>query len=279
MTHSDLFNEILADTRVLVEHAANKRRQSIRVSPEVAAGLEALGAVADVPVAEASIAEAPAAEPAAPVVAPVGDAATELAALAEQVKACTQCSLCDSRTNTVFSDGSATADLVFVGEAPGADEDRQGVPFVGRAGQLLTKIIEGGMKLKREEIYICNVLKCRPPNNRDPFVEEKRLCRNYLDRQLALVRPKVICALGGHAAKTLLETDLGTGKLRGRWHFYQGIPLRVTYHPSYLLHREQDGPDAVRSEKMKVWDDVQEVTKVLNGSLVPQADASSLTAP
>jgi len=161
----------------------------------------------------------------------------------------------------VFAEGNPNADLVFVGEAPGFHEDQQGIPFVGKSGALLTDIIEKGMKISRKDVYICNVIKCRPPENRDPLPDEKQACESYLIRQLELVKPKVICALGGHAAKTLLRTDESTGRLRGRWHFYQGIPLRVTYHPSYLLRSP--------GEKRKTWDDILEVMKVLNGEVTP----------
>jgi DNA polymerase len=118
------------------------------------------------------------------------------------------------------------------------------------------------MKLRRQDVYICNVIKCRPPNNRDPQLSEKQACEPYLIRQLDLVQPKVICALGGHAAKTLLKTDESTGRLRGKWHFYHGIPLRVTYHPAYLLRSP--------GEKKKTWDDIQEVMKLLNGEINPE---------
>ncbi len=152
---------------------------------------------------------------------------------------------------------------------PGYNEDEQGIPFVGRSGQLLTDIIVKGMQMRREDVYICNVIKCRPPENRDPTLEEKRQCESYLIRQLELVRPKVICALGGHAAKTLLQTDESTGRLRGKWHFYHGIPLRVTYHPAYLLRSP--------GEKRKTWDDVQEIMKVLRGEVAPEPPAGEQT--
>lgn len=184
-----------------------------------------------------------------------------LAEVAAQVRACEKCSLCKTRTQTVFGVGNIHAELVFVGEAPGADEDRQGEPFVGKAGQLLTDIIVKGMKLRREDVYICNVLKCRPPNNRNPNPEEMALCEPYLVRQLELIRPRVICALGGIASKCLLQTEESVGRLRGRWHNYQGIPLRVTYHPAYLLRNPSD--------KKKTWDDIQEVMKVLSGGDTP----------
>ncbi len=267
--NSNLYNEILDDTIVLVQRAVNPRKGTITLSRETAVLLDRVRADAPLP----EMGTAPSSDlseesdssdtilVATPL--PAADPKTTLAALAAEVSQCTKCGLCHTRTQTVFSDGSSTADLVFVGEAPGFYEDQQGIPFVGAAGQLLTDIITKGMKLRREDVYICNVIKCRPPENRDPSPEEKRQCEPYLVRQLELVRPKVICALGGHAAKTLLKTDAPTGKLRGKWHFYHGIPLRVTFHPAYLLRTPAD--------KRKTWEDIQEVMKVLNGEVVPGA--------
>jgi len=241
-----LLNEIIEETAELVRRAAHPRKGTIRVSPEVAALLDAVA-----PAPGRSV------DPAA---------AAELEALAGKISACTQCGLCEGRMQTVFADGDPAADIVFVGEAPGEQEDIQGIPFVGRGGKLLTDIIVKGMKMRREDVYICNVIKCRPPNNRDPLPEEIEQCEPYLIRQLELVQPKVICALGGHAAKTLLKTDESTGRLRGKWHFYQGIPLRVTYHPAYLLRSP--------GEKKKTWADIQEVMKVLRGEVQPSPPTS-----
>lgn len=252
MSDSPTFDEILEDTRILLEQAAHPRRRTIQVSPEVAALLDSI-AVGDT-----------AAEPAAPKAA----GGPDLATLEKNVSACTLCPLCEKRTQTVFGHGNPHADLVFVGEAPGEQEDLQGLPFVGRSGDLLTDIIVKGMKMERSDVYICNVIKCRPPGNRDPRPEEKRLCEPYLVRQLELIQPKVICALGGHAAKTLLKTDEPTGRLRGKWHFYHDIPLRVTYHPAYLLRSP--------GEKRKTWADIQEVMKVLSGESVPQPETFGL---
>lgn len=171
--------------------------------------------------------------------------------LAEQASSCTRCSeLVASRTQTVFGVGQPGVDLCFVGEAPGADEDAQGEPFVGAAGQLLNRII-AACKMKREEVYICNIIKCRPPGNRTPTVEEANHCREYLDKQLELVRPRFIVALGSTAAVNLLNTTQSLGKLRGRFHDYHGIPVMVTYHPAYLLpHRNPD-------KKKDVWQDMK----------------------
>jgi DNA polymerase len=176
---------------------------------------------------------------------------TELQVLIDSVASCRRCpELAATRTQTVFGVGPLDVDLCLVGEAPGADEDAQGKPFVGAAGQLLTRIL-AACGLKREEVYICNTLKCRPPGNRTPLASETGNCRSYLELQLELIRPKFICALGGSAAQQLLGTTLSLGKLRGRIHDYQGIPVMVTYHPSYLLpHRDP-------SKKKDVWQDMK----------------------
>ena len=168
----------------------------------------------------------------------------------EAVRQCRACSLCNTRTNVVFGTGNENAKLVFVGEAPGADEDQQGKPFVGKAGQKLTQIINA-IGLSRDEVYITNVLKCRPPNNRNPLPHEIEACEPYLIAQLGLIKPKVICALGTFAAQTLLRTDQQISKLRGRFHTYQGIRLMPTYHPAYLLRNPK--------HKRDVWEDVQKV--------------------
>jgi DNA polymerase len=169
------------------------------------------------------------------------------AELEAEVRVCTKCSLHKTRTQTVFGVGHRHAKWMFIGEAPGADEDRQGEPFVGKAGQLLNAILFA-MGLKREEVYIANVLKCRPPGNRDPQPEEVAQCEPYLVRQIELIRPQLIVALGRHAAHSLLKTEVPLGKLRGQKLSYYGTPLFVTYHPAYLLRNPAD--------KRKVWDDL-----------------------
>jgi DNA polymerase len=165
---------------------------------------------------------------------------------------CRRCPLAKTRKNIVFGEGSLSAQVVFVGEAPGADEDESGRPFVGKAGQLLTKIIDA-MGLTREEVYICNILKCRPPGNRKPLPEEIRLCEPFLKRQLSLIAPQIICALGSVAAKALLRTETPISALRGRFQMYEGIKLMPTYHPAYLLRNP--------SAKKQVWEDVQRIMK------------------
>jgi DNA polymerase len=174
-----------------------------------------------------------------------------LQVLAETVATCTRCpELAATRTQTVFGVGAPGAELCFIGEAPGADEDAQGEPFVGAAGQLLNRII-AACRMKREEVYICNIIKCRPPGNRTPLPNEAANCREYLERQLDLVRPRFICALGATAAQNLLGTTQSLGKLRGRFHDYRGIPVMVTYHPAYLL------PHRNPSAKKDVWQDMK----------------------
>jgi DNA polymerase len=173
-----------------------------------------------------------------------------LAAVAREVAVCTRCAeLARTRTQTVFGVGNPYARLVFCGEAPGADEDRLGEPFVGRAGQLLNDIISKGMKMRRQDVYILNILRCRPPGNRAPLPVEAANCREYLDRQLEIIQPKFICCLGAVAAQNLLGTDAAIGRLRGRVHDYYGIKVVCTYHPAYLLRNPQ--------AKRPVWDDVQ----------------------
>jgi DNA polymerase len=171
-------------------------------------------------------------------------------ALARKVATCTRCSeLARSRTQTVFGVGNPHSRLVFCGEAPGADEDRQGEPFVGRAGQLLNDIIVKGMKMRREDVYILNILRCRPPDNRTPLPVEAAACREYLDKQLEIIQPEFICCLGAVAAQNLLGTDEAIGRLRGQIHDYHGIKVVCTYHPAYVLRNPQ--------AKRPVWDDIR----------------------
>jgi len=174
---------------------------------------------------------------------------------------CRRCPLHRGRTNIVFGDGDPYARLMFVGEGPGADEDAQGVPFVGRAGQKLNDIIEKGMKLKRSEVYIANVVKSRPPGNRDPQPDEIAACLPFLDRQIEVIHPEAIVALGTIAAQTLTGLDAPIGKLRGKWHEYKGIPLMPTYHPSYLVRLQ--GSRQEEAGRRAVWEDIQQVMEKL----------------
>jgi uracil-DNA glycosylase family 4 len=186
------------------------------------------------------------------------DTAVTLDDVQQELGDCRRCGLYQGRKNIVFGEGNHKAALVFVGEAPGQQEDVQGKPFVGRAGQLLTRIIEA-MGLVRKDVYICNILKCRPPGNRNPKPDEISVCEPFLIKQLEIIQPKVICALGTFAAKTLLKTDVPISLLRGKFHSYQGIKLMPTYHPAYLLRN----PGA----KKQVWEDVQLIMKELKSGI------------
>ena len=209
------------------------------------------------------------AEPAAPVAplapaAPAARAARGVPAaespdwdrLAQEVSGCRLCGLCETRTQTVFGVGNRTARLMVVGEAPGAEEDRRGEPFVGRAGQLLNSMLRAA-GFERRDVFIANVLKCRPPNNRDPSDEEAERCLPYLHRQIGLVAPEAILCVGRIAAQRLLGTEQPIGRLRGRVHEVDGVPVVATYHPAYLLRSP--------GEKRKSWDDLRLVLGVLGG--------------
>jgi uracil-DNA glycosylase family 4 len=219
--------------RVIVQRLESIQRAGVTHLGKVPRGEVSAAAVADVP------RETPKAD----------DRAAALAEVAREVAACTRCTeLARTRTQTVFGVGNPHARLVFCGEAPGYDEDRQGEPFVGRAGQLLNKII-AACTLRREEVYILNILRCRPPDNRNPLPPEAANCREYLDRQLAIIQPEFICCLGAVAAQNLLQTTASIGRLRGSFHDYNGIKVLCTYHPAYLLRNP--------AAKRPTWEDMQ----------------------
>ncbi|MHC4637524.1 MAG: uracil-DNA glycosylase [Planctomycetota bacterium] len=194
---------------------------------------------------------------------------SNLREIAQEIASCRKCELGSSRRNSVPGEGSAGARIVFVGEGPGADEDAQGRPFVGRAGKLLDKIIIA-MGLERGDVYICNILKCRPPGNRDPKPDEITSCINYLQRQIEILNPEIIVALGAHAARTLLDTTKTIGQLRGHFHeYYTGIErpaikLMATYHPAYLLRNYS------HDNRARVWDDMKKVLGEL-GYAIPES--------
>ncbi|MEX0654059.1 MAG: uracil-DNA glycosylase [Phycisphaeraceae bacterium] len=208
-------------------------------------------------------APAPAKAPAVAVAAgPPLDRAAKLRVLQaideNEVRGCTKCELCHGRTQTIFGEGDPDADILFIGEGPGRDEDEQGRPFVGRSGQLLTKMIEA-MGLSREQVFITNVVKCRPPNNRTPTPAEVATCWDYLRRQIEAIRPKAIVTLGGPAAKAVLETKEGITRLRGTWHRYESVqpavPVMPTFHPAYVLRQY------TKENRARVWSDLQAVLK------------------
>jgi uracil-DNA glycosylase family 4 len=188
-------------------------------------------------------------------IAPLLQRATTLEALRAELGDCQRCKLAGGRTHIVFGVGNPRARLVFVGEGPGHDEDLKGEPFVGRAGQLLTEIITKGMRLRREDVYIANVVKCRPPGNRNPEPDEVAACEPFLLRQLELIRPEVIVALGKFAVQTLLRSKAPISQMRGRWYDYHGMRLMPTFHPAYLLRNPAD--------KRLVWEDIQKVMHAL----------------
>jgi uracil-DNA glycosylase len=197
----------------------------------------------------------PAISPSIPTLQPAQDSLLKIIA---DIGDCKRCRLHEARNKIVFGSGNEQARLVFVGEGPGADEDQQGLPFVGRAGQLLTQMIEGtaakeGIPIKRPDVYICNVVKCRPPENRTPQPDEMEICGQFLYRQLQAIKPKAICAMGGTAAKALLGTTEGVTRLRGKWHNWNGIQMMVTFHPSYLLRPYN------QNAKKEAWEDLKKV--------------------
>jgi uracil-DNA glycosylase family 4 len=238
--------------RQVRQHLENLRAAGVEWLPTAPPPVRRLVAK---PQAAGTLFEVPVVDPVKPPSASPDDRRRELAVLATEVSTCKKCSeLAAKRTQTVFGVGPVDAELCLIGEAPGGDEDRLGEPFVGAAGQLLNRIL-AACGFQREEVYICNTLKCRPPGNRTPKPEEITNCREYLDRQLELVKPKFICCLGGTAAQHVLATTASLGKLRGRFHDYKGIPVLCTYHPSYLLpHRDP-------SKKKEVWEDMQFLLK------------------
>ncbi|HEX3685910.1 MAG TPA: uracil-DNA glycosylase [Bryobacteraceae bacterium] len=191
--------------------------------------------------------------PVLPTLEPEGDTLSKIWA---DIGECTRCGLHKARNKIVFGSGNETSRLVFVGEGPGADEDEQGLPFVGRAGQLLTQMIEGtaakeGIPIRRSDVYICNVVKCRPPENRTPLPDEMEICGQFLFRQLTAIQPKAVCALGATAMKALLNTKEGITKTRGKWHKWRDIPLMITYHPSYLLRQYN------QQARREAWEDLK----------------------
>ena len=188
---------------------------------------------------------------------PAADGTLELASVGELASRCTACKLAAGRHSVVFGSGDPNADLMLIGEGPGAEEDRQGLPFVGRAGELLTRMIVA-IELQRDQVYIANIVKCRPPNNRDPEPDEVAACRGFLEKQIDLVRPRVICALGRIAAQTLLGVDTPIGRMRGQWTTVRGVATMVTYHPAALLRNP--------ALKRPTWDDLQLVRARLRES-------------
>ena len=252
-TTSDPVAAVIDDLTAHLVHLQEEGVRSIRVSATALDALHTAPATSSAPVAAA---------PAAPVRTPAAVTSPGLAAVAARIAECRLCPLCATRTNTVPGQGTPRPELVFVGEGPGADEDQQGLAFVGRAGQLLTRMIEA-MGLSRDEVWIGNIVKCRPPNNRAPAPEEMEACLPYLREQIGLLKPRVIVCLGATAVKGLLADKTGITKLRGNWMAFEGIDTMPTYHPAYLLRN----PPA----KREVWEDMKAVLQRLGRPLPDRA--------
>jgi uracil-DNA glycosylase family 4 len=244
----------------LLYERAEKRQAEVEPQPQMQSAAASLSRPTKHPAVEEPLLFELPQQPAAPITTEAWGQATTLDELNALICKCTKCPLGFTRTNFVFGVGNPHATLMLIGEAPGADEDAQGEPFVGRAGQLLTRILEA-INFKRSDVYICNILKCRPPNNRKPTPEESETCKPYLKKQIALVKPKVILCLGLTAAENLLGTNESMSRLRGRVMQYEGIPVMVTYHPAALLRNP--------NWKRPTWEDVQAVRK-LHDDLVKQ---------
>lgn len=248
MTHAELRRELGLVAASLENYLKQQQAAGIHFLPgaEGSGELEFDMSTANAPPKPESVAGA---EPAA--VAGVSD----LGALRNVLGDCQRCRLSQGRTQIVFGVGNPNAEVMFVGEGPGRDEDLKGEPFVGRAGQLLTDIITKGMKLERADVYIANVVKCRPPGNRDPEPEEVETCEPFLVQQIELIKPRVIVGLGKFAVQTLLRSKTPISRLRGNWHDYHGIKLMPTFHPAYLLRNPAD--------KRLVWEDIKSVLREL----------------
>lgn len=248
-------NHVLGDFAQYLEYERDSGRSMVEVSAEVLNEMGVMPKKTTVPVKPAPV-EATC-QQGNPV---ISSGNIGLKEIAVSVAACKKCPLHKTRTNVVPGQGSVGPDIMFIGEAPGADEDLQGLAFVGRAGQLLTKMIEA-MGYRREEVFIGNILKCRPPDNRPPMPDEMEMCLPFLKAQIAIIKPKVIIALGATAVKGLLNLATGITKLRGKWLAFEGIDLMPTYHPAYLLRN----PPA----KKEVWEDLQEVLRHLGRTPPP----------
>jgi len=258
------FIEIVADVRAHLEYQRALGIKTIEVNTPVVHPLREQPATVTVPNKKTVVAAA-----ALPAIRETAKTATStqvgqpmtLEAIREEIGECTRCKLHTGRKNIVFGEGDPKAVIVFVGEGPGSEEDQQGRPFVGEAGQLLTDIIEKGMKIKRAEVYICNIVKCRPPGNRNPEPDEVETCIGFVKKQIRAINPRVIVTLGNVPTQNLLGTKQGITKLRGTWQTYEGIPVMPTFHPAYLLRSP--------GEKKKVWEDIQLVMAKL-GMPIPE---------
>ena len=259
---ADLELDPIAEAREIAGAAAALVRELVeedvcefeRLAPAAKPAVQAPTApAADAATPAAKSTEAPSISPSVAIGAPVpwSGRRPSLDEVATHLGDCQRCGLCEKRSKIVFGDGNPNADILFVGEGPGAEEDKRGLPFVGKAGELLTNMIEKGIGLSRSDVYICNIVKCRPPQNRTPLPPEVAACRPFLDGQIQAVQPKVIVTLGKPAASLLLDREIAITRVRGTWHEYQGIPLMPTLHPAYILR--QYTPENRRA----VWEDLK----------------------
>ncbi len=246
----DEARELLRSARAWVEEWAEEGVVSFPPAPAVAPDATAPESASPKKDAAPSPAE-PASAVSAPETPTGPGGAAALARVRDELGECTRCELCQGRTQIVFGDGNPDADLMFVGEGPGEQEDRQGLPFVGRAGELLTRMIEAGLGIPRAEVYICNIVKCRPPGNRNPLPPEVSACRPFLDGQIDAVRPRTIVALGKPATSLLLGRDVAITRVRGSWHDYRGIPVMPTFHPAFILRQYTE------QNRRLVWEDLK----------------------
>lgn len=266
----ETLRSVAAGLRAALEHAATSGVEDLPLragtrTREAAAPARIAAAVSAAEVVSSKVAVAETVVPPS-VEGPVGDPAVALEQLRAEIGDCRRCKLCEGRTQIVFGVGDPRARVAFVGEGPGEEEDRRGEPFVGRAGQLLTDIITKGMGLARSDVYIANVVKCRPPGNRNPEPDEIAACEPFLRRQLEVIAPEVIVALGKFAAQTLAGTQTPITRLRGRWQEFRGTRLMPTFHPSYLLRNP--------SAKREVWEDIQAVMRAIGLPLPPSRGGS-----
>jgi DNA polymerase len=257
---SKSYEEVVDQLAGYLEYLRDEGARTVELTP---GALAAIRRPLDAPPASpAPVAAEVAVNVEAPIETPGPSGDVDLDAVAAEIAGCTKCGLCESRTKTVPGQGSLRPEILFVGEGPGADEDRQGLAFVGRAGQLLTKMIEA-MGFRRDEVFIANVVKCRPPGNRTPLPDEMATCLPYLARQIAVLQPKVIVAMGATAVKGLLNTTSGITNMRGNWKTFEGIDVMPTFHPAYLLRDP--------SKKREAWADLQSVLERLGRQAPPRA--------
>lgn len=256
------YEEVVDQLAGYLEYLRDEGARSVELTPSVLAAIKR--PLAAPPASPAPVAAEVPVTVETPIETPVPSGDVDLDAVAAEIAGCTKCGLCESRTKTVPGQGNPRPEVLFVGEGPGADEDRQGLAFVGRAGQLLTKMIEA-MGFKRDEVFIANVVKCRPPGNRTPLPDEMATCLPYLARQIAVLQPQVIVAMGATAVKGLLNTTVGITRMRGNWQTFEGIDLMPTFHPAYLLRDP--------SKKREAWNDLKAVLGKL-GREVPVTNKS-----